>query len=222
MAKKKRGRWDNLKQNKNLKLRRDYINTHYINGMSSITGDKSVESIRALDNEEKDFLNDFYGEYINASFSDHPLNKTSNENKKKIVKLKEESESLEKQIKKLDPVKDMKKRNPLSRRLVDIKSEIIELDAKKDSYNRNNARNRCVLNKGKAINTVEFRNWGEFDQDTISYEDEEVLESNRILDYEEKLKLHKHLTKYYPGMFTFEEIDSLDLELIYEILSSRG
>lgn len=218
--KKKRGRWDNLKRNKNLKLRRDYINTHYINGMESITNSKE-EGIRALKDDEKDYLNSFYGEYVNASFSDKPLMKTSKKNINKIKLINKEIEELEERISNLDPIKDMKERNPLSRRLVDLKLEVVELDAKKDSYNRNNARNRCILNKGKAINTVELRSWGEFDQDNISYPDE-GYETDIVLDNTEKKKLFKNIEKVYPGMFTFEEINSMSLELLYEILSSRG
>lgn len=219
-SKSKRGRWDNLKRNKNLKLRRDYINTHYINGMESITNSKE-EGIRPLTDEEKDYLNSFYGEYVNASFTDKPLMKTSKKNQNKIKTLKKEMEDLENKISKLDPIKDMKERNPLSRRLVGIKSEIVELDAKKDSYNRNNARNRCILNKGKAMNTVELRSWGEFDQDNISYPDDKY-ETDIVLDNNEKKKLYKNIEKVYPGMFTFDEINSMSLELLYEILSSRG
>lgn len=220
MTKKKRGRWDNLKKNKNLKLRQDYINTHYINGMDSITGDKKTEGIRPMTPEEKDYLSGFYGEYINASFGEDPMMVTSESNKEKIKSLEKEYDELEKKVASLDPIKNMKERNPLARRMVDIRSEIVELDAKKDSYNRNNARNRCVLNKGKAINTLEFRTWGEFDQDTIGTE--ENVTEERVLDYDEKLKLYKHLNKNYPGMFTFEEVNKMSLELIYEIISTRG
>jgi hypothetical protein len=220
MKKKKRGKWDNLKKNKNLKLRRDYINTHYINGMDSITGDKKLEGLRELTSEEKDYLSDFYGEYINASFNEDSLMKTSETNKAQIIKLKKEYKDLEKVVSNLDPIKDMNKRNPLAKRMVTIKSELIELDIKKDSYNRNNARNRCVLNKGKAINTVEFRNWGELDQDTIGFVENNGEDTS--LNYDQKIKLFKHLNKNYPGMFTFDQINEMTLELIYEILSTRG
>ena len=75
------------------------------------------------------------------------------------------------------------------------------------------------MNKGKAINTVEFRTWGEFDQDTIA--SEVPVKEERVLNYEEKLKLYKHLNKTHPGMFSFEDINKMSLELIYEILLTK-
>ena len=55
--KKKRGRWDNLNKRKNLKLRQDYMDTFFINGVTSVTGEG--KGIRALSDEEKDWLDDF-------------------------------------------------------------------------------------------------------------------------------------------------------------------
>ena len=217
MKKRKRGKWDNLRRNKNLKLRRDYINTHYIDGMDSITGDKNIEGIRPMTPEEKDYLSNFYGEYVNASFSENPLMETSEENKQKIKELKDEYKRLERKVFKLDPIKDMQKRNPLALRMVDIKSEIVRLDLKKDSYHRNNARNRCLLNKGKAINTVEFRTWEDLDQDTISNNLEYYEE--KTMTYDEKYKLFQKINQIYPNVFTFEDINKMNAELIYEILN---
>lgn len=170
---KKRGRWDNLKKNKNLKLRQDYIDTHYINGMTSITG-KGVGQ-RALTPEEKDWLNKFYGEYNNASVNHESYDDQLHDNE----------------------------------------------DMVRDCYDRNNARNRCVLNKGKAINTVKFRSWSELDQDTI--EDAEVFNEqigNRFDDYEDRLKAFKRVGKSYPDLFTEEEFMSFDVELIYNKLKN--
>lgn len=134
--------------------------------MKSIT--KKGQGIRPLTDEEKDYLNEFYGEYINASFGEDNLMQTPEENKTKIKELQIEYEILENEIKDLDPIENMSERNEMARRMVDIKSEIVELDYKKDSYNRNNARNRCLLNKGKLTNNLEFRSWEEFDQNTIN------------------------------------------------------
>jgi hypothetical protein len=174
VAKKKRKRWDNLKRNRNLKHRRDYIETHYIDGMESITG--KGEGIRPLTPEEKDWLDKFYGEFVNASVShDDYDNQLHNDR-----------------------------------------------DMVKDCYDRNNARNRCVLNKGKAINKIDFRTWGELDQDTISdsvdYKDEM---SERLDDYESKYKMYKKVSKEYPDLFTFEEFMSYDINMIYDIISSK-
>lgn len=41
------------------------------------------------------------------------------------------------------------------------------LELAKDCTDRNNARNRCLLNIAKATNALEFRSWEEFDESTI-------------------------------------------------------
>jgi hypothetical protein len=171
--KKVRGRWDNLKKNKNLKLRQDYIDTHYIDGMRSITG--KGKGIRALTEEEKDWLNKFYGEYTNASVNHESYDDQLHDNE----------------------------------------------DLVRDCYDRNNSRNRCVLNKGKAINTVDFRSWGELDQDTI--EDSNLIQeslNNRLDNYEDKLKAFKRVSKVYPDLFTEDEFMSYDIELIFNKLNN--
>lgn len=174
MAKKKRKRWDNLRKNKNLKHRRDYIETHYINGCDSITGEG--EGMRAMTDEEKDWLDKFYGEYVNASVSH-------------------------------DNYDDQLHRD---RGMV------------KDCYDRNNARNRCVLNKGKAINNVEFRTWGELDQNTITDNIEYKEEmSDRLDEYDSKYKMYKKINKEFPELFELEEFMSYDIEMIYNIISSK-
>lgn len=40
----------------------------------------------------------------------------------------------------------------------------------KDCTDRNNQRNRCLLNRAKSTNNIEFRSWEEFDESTISEE----------------------------------------------------
>lgn len=167
MAKKKRKKLDNLKRNKNLKHRRDYIETHYINGMPSITGEG--EGIRALTMEEKLWLDKFYGEYVNASVSHNEYDDQLHNNR----------------------------------------------DMVKDCYDRNNARNRCVLNKGKAINKIEFRTWGELDQDMISGEIEyNDNMSNTLDEFENKLKMYKKVSKAYPDLFEYDEFMSYDVTMI--------
>lgn len=173
MAKKKRGRWDNLKKSKNLKLRQDYMDVHFINGVKSITG--KGQGIRPLTPEEKDWYNSFYGEYYNASVNHKSYGDQLHDNG----------------------------------------------DLVKDCYDRNNARNRCLLNKGKAINTVEFRSWGELDQDTIG--DTEIFVEtmgNRLDDYQQKEKAFKRINKAYPGLFDKDEFMSYDIELILQKINN--
>lgn len=166
--KKKRGRWDNLKKKKNLKLRQDYMDVHFINGVASITGEG--QGLRPLTEEEKDWYNSFYGEYYNASVNHDSYNDQMHDNK----------------------------------------------DLVKDCYDRNNSRNRCLLNKGKALNKIMFRTWGELDQDTIS-DTEDFAEQfgNKFDDPVEKRKAFKRINKIYPGIFTEEDFMSYDIELIF-------
>lgn len=48
----------------NTKVRKDYIEADYINGVKNSKGETVI---RALTEEEKAWLNDFYGEFINAN-----------------------------------------------------------------------------------------------------------------------------------------------------------
>lgn len=93
-----------------------------MNGVDSVTG--KGRGIRALNEEELEWLNKFEGEYTNASVSQS------------------------------DP-----------QRLEDQLHNTKELA--KDCTDRNNARNRCILNKKKATNELKFRSWEELDQNTI-------------------------------------------------------
>ena len=175
----KRGRWDNLKKEKNLKLRQDYIDTHYINGVPSVTG--KGQGIPELSPEEKDYLNKFYGEFNNGSVNHDSYD---------------------------DQLHDTE--------------ELV-----KDCWNRNNARNRCQVNKGKAMNTVKFRSWKSLDQDTI-HDDYNPIDDNldmindRMADYDEKTKMYKRICKVYPDLFEFDEFMSYDISMIYEKIKTQG
>lgn len=101
-------RHPNLKKRYNLKVRQDYIDTHYINGVDSVTGEG--KGLRPLNEEELDWLNKFYGEYVNAS-----VNQKSHEDQ------------------------------------LHNTEELV-----KDCYNKNNARNRCVMNKVKKLDRLKY------------------------------------------------------------------
>lgn len=96
--------------------------------MKSVTG--KGEGIRGLNEEEKEWLNKFYGEYVNASVNHDDYDSQLHDSEELV----------------------------------------------RDCYSRNNARNRCLLNKGKATNEVEFRSWEEFDQNTIAQLEDHDLE----------------------------------------------
>jgi len=95
-----------------------------MNGVKSVTG-SGKDGIRALNEEELEWLNKFEGEYTNASVS------------------QSDPERLEKQ---LHNTKELAK----------------------DCTDRNNQRNRCLLNIAKSTNQLKFRTWEELDQNTIS------------------------------------------------------
>lgn len=172
----KRGRWDNLKKEKNLKLRQDYMDTHYVNGVPSITG--KGQGIPAMSAEDKDWLNRFYGEFNNAAVN-HDDYSEQLHNTEELVK---------------------------------------------DCYDRNNARNRCQVNKYKAINKLKFRNWKDLDQDTIGGDFEDRFDdiNDRMADHEEKTKMFKRISKVYPDLFELDEFMSFDIEMIYEKIKNQG
>jgi hypothetical protein len=65
-----------LQRRLNRKIRQDYIEPDYINGVTGVDG---KQAIRALTGEEKSWLNRFYEEYIIASFenNDNDLHNTT-------------------------------------------------------------------------------------------------------------------------------------------------
>ena len=63
-----------------MKARRDYIETDYVNGIKDKHGNVVM---RALTEEEKDWLDQFYKETVNANFKDAKLI-TDKEEQKKI------------------------------------------------------------------------------------------------------------------------------------------
>jgi len=69
-------KYPELKPNLNLKGRQDYMDTGYVNGVKDEHG-KTV--IRALNDEEKKFLAQFYREWLNADPRDANLYETKEE-----------------------------------------------------------------------------------------------------------------------------------------------
>lgn len=69
-------KYPELKPNLNLKGRQDYMDTGYVNGVKDEDG-KTV--IRALNDEEKKFLAQFYREWLNADPRDAKLYDTKEE-----------------------------------------------------------------------------------------------------------------------------------------------
>jgi hypothetical protein len=78
-SKRSKSRWPNLDKSLNIKARRDYIEAYYVNGVKDQNG---KEVMRALTDEEKDWLNQFYKEEINANLSDAEFNTEAEERKR--------------------------------------------------------------------------------------------------------------------------------------------
>lgn len=68
----------NLDRKYNIKARRDYIETDYIDGIYDSNGN---EVMRPLTDEEKEWLDQFYKETVNANLSDAKLYKDKKDRK---------------------------------------------------------------------------------------------------------------------------------------------
>jgi len=160
MAKKRKGKYPNLDKGKNLKRRADYIEPDYVNG---IKGEDGEYVIRPLTEEEKSWLNDFYGETI--AVSDRYLNPTEQmmEYMKKKSNIKKEIKDIKKEKSyksKKQSDKDSKIKSLLSK-IDDIEEKLDQLrleygvlyptcDEHRELYNENNSRNFCLYNNRKA------------------------------------------------------------------------
>lgn len=159
----------------NLKSRKEYIETDYVNGVRDAQG-KLV--IRPLNEKEKQFLNKFYEETINTNFLHDPILKKLNNRKKEIINddivrtLKDEVTKLEQnspiknktKIRKLrEIIKLTKKQNKekyssvidkIETRMQERREEVLLYPDKEDHkmfYGENNSRNSCTYNKVSTI-----------------------------------------------------------------------
>ena len=128
-----------LQKKFNLKVRQDYIETDYINGVYDKHGN---QVIRALNDDELEFMNKFYEEAIGANFQhDTALRKLN----KEIRRLKKE-----------DP--DSPELPDLQRRYNERAEEVLLYPDKEDQkkiYGENNSRNRCLYNKSKMLGALD-------------------------------------------------------------------
>lgn len=141
-----------LQKKFNLKMRQDYIEPDYINGVYDKDGN---QVIRSLNHTEKEFLNKFYEETVGANFiHDSDL--------KEINKR----------------IKDYKRRDHLTEEeSFDLMQLQMEYYAKADEvllypdhedqkklYGENNARNRCLYNRSKSIGILDELNDATYDE----------------------------------------------------------
>ena len=154
--KKKKNRRSNtkypaLKKQYNLKLRSDYIETDYVNGVVDANG---VVVIPPLDEEAKKFLNDFYEEEVNTNFNhikDYRIRDS-------LAVIRKEYTPLRKLKTKLIKA-DEHIPSEIWDRLADLRLEfhniaeghLINTDIEEHYriYTENNERNRCLFNRKK-------------------------------------------------------------------------
>lgn len=166
-----------LEKRFNLKMRQDYIEPDYINGVYNREGERVI---RPLNNEERKFLNAFYEEVIGANFK-HDRELRSLHNELKILKSK-------KQLTEAEEVELLRLQLEYFARADEVLLYSDHEDQKK-LYGENNSRNRCLYNRTKSIGILDELNdctYDEFHRNVYNHKDaaDELL-MNKI---EPKLK----------------------------------
>jgi hypothetical protein len=133
-------------------MRQDYIEPDYVNGTFNSKGELVM---RALNNEEKTFLNSFYEEVIGANFMHDNILKELYRAMKPLKAKKNLSEEEHDDLMRLQIEYYMRADEVL------LYSD--EEDQKK-LYGENNARNRCVYNRSKSIGILDELNDETYDE----------------------------------------------------------
>lgn len=160
----------------NLKSRRDYMdNTYYVDGVKNKKGEYLM---RPLNDEEKEFLNKFNSEYYGASFDvdDSKNLHQFKADKETLDAIRQSIRELKATIKEGEKTgMDKEKLRALYREAEATREQLTELNPKLKCTDANNQRNSCLVNKGKATNTVRFIPWDSTNQDLIGTLDIELL-----------------------------------------------
>jgi hypothetical protein len=181
LQKRKDAKYPNLERDLNLKGRQDYIETEYIDGVYDDETGKLV--IRPLTNEEKQWLDSFYNEYVNVNLKDSLIHDVMTEDQRKS--LKNEVKKLNKRIK-----ANQQQINKLIIENNVLKNEVVELkklDYKGDIISAHNARNTCAFNFSKktyqqvSLDEFEYddwvmKQWEGYDLEHMIIPDEEDLD----------------------------------------------
>lgn len=134
----RKSKYPALSRKYNLKLRQDYIEPDYVNG---VFNDKGEMVIRPLNDEEKEFLNKFYEEVIGANFLYDDDLKNIHEEMKVLKKKKKLTKEETTELERLQDV--------YYRRINEILLYPDEED-RRQLYRENNQRNSCLMNRTKA------------------------------------------------------------------------
>ena len=131
----------------NLRLRKDYIEPEYINGIYDQDGN---QVIRPLNDVEKDFLNRYYEETVGANFLHDSELRDLYDQMKPLKRKKRLNPEEEKLLKRLE--KAYRKRADNVLLYPDIADQ-------RELYKENNSRNACLMNRIKATgNLFEINN----------------------------------------------------------------
>ena len=167
-SRRRKEKYPALKKEFNLKRRSEFIETDYINGIYDSEGN---EVIRPLTEEEKDFLNKFNEETINANFVHNPeLRKKRKELKRVQLKLAEINPRL------TDTIEELTKIERRLEKEVDVlrNEHLLYSDPEehKKIYAEDYANKMCILSNSKAKGMLDehkdeilnkiFENVGEF------------------------------------------------------------
>lgn len=159
-GKRKKTKYPNLNKDCNLKVRREYIDTYYVNG---IKGEGGEYALRPLNDNEKAWLDKFYGEHVGASFCEkntlhrtisteeaQKLRKNTKEKKLEAAKVQKKiNQKITKVNQLLIDIKQLKKDKEVADKALSIAEDELSLDQKKQCYDANNARNRCLYNQAR-------------------------------------------------------------------------
>lgn len=161
-------------------IRNSYMETPYVNGVVGIDG---TQAIRPLNQEEKEFLDNFYKQYYHSNTKTTPevtklkkeitkLMKIISNNKTRLKKLKKKKNKVNKEAIKFKIAEDTlnlkKKKRQVSEIYKQQGNQITDYDDVKELTHDNYARNNCVFNIKNAKN--ELHEYMEDFFDDLSYE----------------------------------------------------
>lgn len=172
MSRREKNKYPYLSKDLNLKKRQDYLdNVYYVNGVKDKKGELVMPP---LDEESKEWLNKFNKEFYGASFSS---NDEDNLHKQLVSdeEIKEIRQTLSEVRKSQYSTRDREKLAEIYKDIEGLENYLRTVYPQKDCTDANNDRNRCLLNTGKATNTVRLIPWESLNQNTIGGLDLELL-----------------------------------------------
>lgn len=164
-----------LKRSMNTKRRQDYMDyVHYIDGVKSVDSNQKEPGIRALNDEEKKWMNQFGKEFYGDDFEDEDYIRLHKQKASdaEIQALRDYISELRAEVR---YEKDRDRCIELYEEISMKVEELCELYPRKTCSDANNARNRDLLNFGKATNKLKLIPWETLDQNILGETDVELL-----------------------------------------------